>query len=467
MPRSGGGARFRLGQEIAARRHRVDGRALIALPDARDGRLAVIGEREWTLLRQADGTRDAEGVRVAAERAGARVTREGIERFFAELAEAGLLAEDGDPRLEAGERAAAEPGGTDETDKELVPLPGYRLRCDGRGSCCRIYPTTLFSEPDATRARALAPDVLDAGEDASRAFTPSRGSYAMAAESAGGDYGGLAVAMVDGACAFWTPGGCRVHAAGGPRAKPAGCRLYPASFVDEGERVSVTVLPECACAFRSARTPGVGDVLTEVNSSSGLDTLVHVEQLPVFIAITEEVQWPRARYLAWQRGLAMNWSERVPGDGARTLLSLADSLLGSDPGPSSSGALPLEVELARELAELVERARRRSVLHEPWRSAFDLARLVPRWLVAAGACVQRHGSGEPASEDEAFYVRAVAHGHLWIEDGRTLSCSLRRRAARILLARRLADAARAEGFERVEPALEHPLALVEADARWL
>jgi lysine-N-methylase len=460
--------RPRLAPDVAVRRHLVDGRPALAVHDTRDGRLAVVGEREGALLRCADGTRDLEGIRLAAERLGARATPSDVERWFSELRQAGLIvdadewgAPTEDVRAEAPLRVADEV-------RPLRPLPGYRLRCDGRGSCCRFYPTTLFTEADAVRARALAPDVLGAGDDASRAFTPSRGASGLSADGAGRDFAGLAVTMVDGACAYLDRAGCRIHAAGGASAKPTGCRLYPASFVDDGECVRVSVLPECACVFRSGLDGATdGEPLILASNTAELDPLAHVERLPETLVVSDAATWSRTRYLDWHRAASTAIEADPAVDAAAFLHALAEGLDDSGAAPRHGDDHDLREALAPELQELIVRARRRSALHAPWRSVIDLARLVPSWLAATGDVLARKGVGSPSWADERLYLRSVAYGHVWIADGVPLRSALRRRAARVLLARWLDHAARAEGFANHEPALEHPLALVEAAARWL
>src|SRR6185312_7309697 len=87
-------ARPMLAAHVLARRHVVDGEALGVLHDRRTGRLVQIGPREWELLAAADGTRDLEGILLAAAREGARARAPALQAFFEQLQDDGML-EDG------------------------------------------------------------------------------------------------------------------------------------------------------------------------------------------------------------------------------------------------------------------------------------------------------------------------------------------------------------------------------------
>ena len=194
-------ARPRLAAHVLARRHLVGDEERVILHDLRSGQLLQIGPREWVLLSAADGTRDVEGIVIAAAREGAPARVPAAEAFFAQLHAAGLLgAED------AGEEAspwapakpaspaasdspaapALDPGEGDPRERPLEVLPDFSLHCDGRGSCCRIYASILFDPEEAARARALRPEVLGGGARHERAFTPERGTWPCAASARSG-----------------------------------------------------------------------------------------------------------------------------------------------------------------------------------------------------------------------------------------------------------------------------------------
>src|SRR5277367_2794044 len=199
-------ARPKLAAHVLARRHLVDGDERVVLHDLGSGGLVQIGPREWGLLAAADGTRDLEGILLAAAREGAHARVPALEAFLQQLHAAGMLDEGIDPApvaAGADDGAAARP---------LDPLPGFTLSCDGSGSCCRIYASILFGPVEAARARALLPQVLGGGERHERVFMPERGS---------GPTGGAVVALRDGRCAYLADSGrCAIHEAGGAAAKP-------------------------------------------------------------------------------------------------------------------------------------------------------------------------------------------------------------------------------------------------------
>src|SRR5690242_10317977 len=63
--------RPRLADHVLARRHITGSETVVVLHDQRTGRLVQLGPREWGLLAAADGTRDLDGVVLAARREGA------------------------------------------------------------------------------------------------------------------------------------------------------------------------------------------------------------------------------------------------------------------------------------------------------------------------------------------------------------------------------------------------------------
>src|SRR5437773_9342804 len=89
--------RLRLADHVLARKHLVDEEERIVLHDTRTGRLLQIGPREWGLLAAADGTRDLEGIVLAAAREGAHARAPALLAFLEQLHAAGLLEEDAAP----------------------------------------------------------------------------------------------------------------------------------------------------------------------------------------------------------------------------------------------------------------------------------------------------------------------------------------------------------------------------------
>jgi len=451
----------RLSSAVAVRRHFVAGRELFVLSGRDDVGTALVGAREWALLSAADGTRDIEGVVRLAARKGVRVSEAEVAAWFEELAAQGVLVDAADS--EQGSALADASALPERAEpRELSSMPGFRMRCDGRGTCCRMYPTTVFDAAEMARACGLVPEVFDGGEDVGRAFTPVSGADGLSGDAAGRSWAGGAVGMRDGQCGYLDERGCRIHAAAGALAKPAGCRLYPAAFCDDGERVRVAPRPECACVFRSARRgeSGEGELLVAARTTAELEPAAFVQPLPEVVAIASELRVPRERYLAWHRGASALLTMPSAADAARRLVSFADELAGT------VARANLVEELAPELAELRERVRRRAVLHSEWRAPTDLARLVPLWIRDAIELVERSGEGEPMASDEAFYLATLAYGHLWFDEAAPLAPSLRQRAVRVLVARWIPTVL-ARGPYADDPALEHPLALVEAFSRLL
>lgn len=451
-------SRPRLADHAIVRRHRVGDEDFWVLHDQRSGLAYRLGAREWGLIAQADGSRDLEGIVAAASRAGAFAKVETLRAFLAALHEAGLLAEGVAPLPEPKARAASRP---------LDPLPGFALACDGHGSCCRLYASVIFRPVEEAQARALLPRVLDAGDHPERAFTPLHGSSACGASS---------VPLVDGRCAYLDDGGlCRLHAAQGARVKPLGCQTFPALFVDDGEAVRVAPAVECACVLASALDPqpeGASLVPEGAQSSAELDEGILIVELPETLLLTPGKHGTRAELVRFMRAVA---EARAPIDTAHALAALASSveIAGLDPAAATrvlAAPAPLDVEHFRPFfAALASRASRRARIDATFRAEHDLARRAVRWIEAASrALAEEPTLAAPASSTrarvEAFYLRAGAHAYQLVSSDLPLAHALRDRAARLLLARALPLVITPDEA-RDEPALAHPLALVEATLR--
>src|SRR5580704_6543231 len=94
MPSPAFPARPRLADHILPRRYLAGEDERIVLCDTTTGRLVQIGPREWCLLGAADGTRDLEGIVLAAAREGAHARVDALRPFLDQLHQAGFL-EDG------------------------------------------------------------------------------------------------------------------------------------------------------------------------------------------------------------------------------------------------------------------------------------------------------------------------------------------------------------------------------------
>src|SRR5882724_7522295 len=86
--------RPRLAEHALARGYRVGGKLRVVLHDSGSEVVVDVGLREWLVLAAADGTRDVEGLTLAANREGARLTPDAVRTFLHDIAELGWL-EDG------------------------------------------------------------------------------------------------------------------------------------------------------------------------------------------------------------------------------------------------------------------------------------------------------------------------------------------------------------------------------------
>jgi lysine-N-methylase len=317
-------------------------------------------------------------------------------------------------------------------DRPLLRMPGFSLRCDGGGSCCRIYPTTSFAPLERLRARSLAPERLDCGRDTRGAFTPERGSSFVPWRAA-------SVCQVDGRCAFLDgEERCTLHERGGAEGKPLGCRLFPARLVDDGEVVRVAPAPECACVFASASSRTGEPLLDEtITQRADLDPAIHVDALAPADAASGE-QLARALQDAGEDGFdALEW-----------LCGQAQTLTGAQRLDAAKQTLTLGVK--------------RHLAMQHWRAPSDLARRLPEWMLAANG----HGAAPTADDatgrDERFYLRCIVFGRLWLLDDAEPGDALWARAARLWCARAM-HAVPMTGVPQSVAA--HPLAGVEALAR--
>jgi lysine-N-methylase len=449
--------RPRLADHALARRHVAAGEELVIVHDTRLGRLVRIGPREWGLVACADGTRDLEGILLAAARAGTHARLPALRAFLEDLHAAGLI-EDG-----TGAAPVAAPSAI-AADRPLDPLADFSLVCDGGGSCCRIYASVVFLPIDVARARALLPLVREGGLRPDLAFCPEHGSAPGGASAA---------ALIDGCCAYLDGNRrCSLHASAGPPAKPLGCRSFPATFTDDGECIRISVAVECACVLASLhQRGGIPLVRPESRTRADLEEGIFISELPARLPLTASSDGPRSDLAGWSRAVCQSPpASDVPS--AFCALSAAVQSDGLDlaaagraiAGPRSSRP----ADLASLFDALAARAARRAAEDAEWRSPGDLARQATCWIARAAAALREPDTismcwntppADPAAE--AFYLRASIHGHHLAGD-LPLCVALRDRAARILLARALADVIPAD---ITDPAAEQPLALVEAMLR--
>ncbi len=476
--------RPRLALHVAARRHVARGSVRVVLHDMHHDREALVGEREWSVLRCADGTRDLTGIVAAARRLDRHIRPDHLEGFLVKLWREGMLAEGvepgpgdlaftplsgGSPAVTAEEMAARHRA---RRARPLDPLPGYRFTCHGRGACCDIFPTVLFSPAEALRARAIRPDILEGDQREDLAFTPERGG---SVEGPAGSRGVRAVTKVDGRCAYRDEDlRCRIHAAGRGEDKPLGCRLFPAVLVDDGEAIRVTVAPHCACVFDSLDEPeGEPLVPAGVRTGADLDPAIHVGELPEQIHLTSSRRVPRTELVAWIRHLVWFAGQRRLGDVARSLWALAGAIEAHGTAVvASERALgdppPIDPErLVDGIWSLPAWSERQAAMFDAWRASADVMRLTMRWISRASALMlddQRSWSEPPSdrvSRAEALYLAASLHGYMLLEQ-RTLADALRDRAVLLLLSRAVPRVARSEEVPRpLADSLSQPIALVD------
>ncbi len=475
-------ARYLLPPHVVARRHvvtRGEGGAdtFVVLHDRgeRGPRTHRIGPREWALLEGMDGTRDIEGLVSRAGRRGAAIGLEHARAFVGELAREGLVVEassgaDGAGESSVGEArlssAAAAAGRAPFGARPIEVLPGYRLRCDGRGSCCRLYPSIVFSPLDAARARAAMPEVDGGGEDEARVFLPESGARRDV----------LAVTLVDGRCAYLGGDGlCGIHRASGAGAKPFGCRSFPLALVDDGAAVRVTPAVECACVVASAvGSDEGGDALLDpaIVDASSLDPRLYVDVLPASIDLSREHACSRSELVAWSRAI----EDVAPVNAVAAMIALSSHVRAGRLDAESARAELLSTSVPEGALSLLEpriarlRARLRVRSEESWRGDADLA---ARAFVAMGAAAELAeealgdlvGASPRTAAEEAFYVRVGLYGHHFVTRSlrRPLADTLLDRATRLVLGRALAVVAAMTDLR--DPAFSAPLALVEAVLR--
>jgi lysine-N-methylase len=488
--------RPRLAAHVLARRHVIDGQERVILHDQRNDRVLQIGAREWAVLEAADGTREPEGIVVAARREGGHARVAAVRELLATLWAEGLLVggEEAEPRI--GEAAAGTPVRGEATawatealvgaplrgdgavatieevtgttgsqadlvpvPKPVVPLPGEGMRCSGAGTCCKLYGTVMLFPPEARRVQSLLPAWRVAGVPPERWFSPVRGSEPAPV---------LAAIARDGACGFLQPGGlCAVHCAGGAAAKPWGCQSFPRIFVDDGVAVHVSAKPECPCMLDPRG--GEPEPLVEPGwtHADALPSMIVVRRLPESIALSPGHAVPRAEVRAWMAAIA---ARPVPEDPAATLWALADAVARQGRLPSLDEAWragpPPAAAVGPWIAALYEHAKARAREHAAWRSEADLVRrlstaLATLALLLRDAATLTEALAVPPEhpEHEARYWRMGVHGYRWL-GRRPLVTRLRDEAVRLWLGRSLS--AVLEGAPDDEPHVRAPLALVEA-----
>jgi len=511
-------SRPRLAAHVLARRHVIDGQERVILHDQASDRVLQLGAREWAVLEAADGTRDPEGIVVAARREGAHARVAAVRELLRTLAADGLLVEgeSAEPVAAGGAATSGEEKGTrvdvqaavaaasaqregsatraeataaasvegsatraeatsaasveakaasapaaleGPVRKPVIPLPGGDMRCSGTGTCCRLYGTVMVLPHEARRMQSVLPQWRVGEVPPERWFSPVRGSEPGPVQAA--------IAR-DGACGFLQADGlCAVHCAGGAEAKPWGCRSFPRIFVDDGVAVHVSTKPECPCLLDPRG--GEPEPLVEPGwtHAEALPSVIAVRRLPESVRLSRAHAVSRAQARDWMTAVA---ARPVPSDPAATLWALADGVARHARLPALDDAAwhaaPPPAAVVRPWIEaLHERAAARAREHAAWRSKVDLVRRLSTALATLTLLLRDDAALDEAlavppehPEQEARYWRMGVHGYRWI-GRRPLATRLRDEAVRLWLGRSLSAVLPGASDD---PHLRAPLALVEA-----
>jgi len=440
-------ARPELHPAVAARLHVSQGEARVVLTDTRDGQELVIGEREWAALRCADSSRDIDGVRVALQARGRRVSSNDLGGFFAELARLGMLRGPEDEDARPASHAA--PIGADEAARPLRGLAGYRFVCRGQGHCCETYGSIIFTPEEELRARSACPDILDGDHSRERLFAPERGIR---------DLGASCVARVDGGCAYFIrPGGCAVHHAKGLDAKPKGCQFFPLVCADDGENIHLSVRPECACVFDSLTETEAPTLLEGVlGDSSSLPAWVPIYRIPERIAWTSADEISRAEFRQRRDALV----SQIDDDVARSLWDTGKMPASGDVRDATAPESGL-VALTDTLDGLLGR---RGLWDAEGTYVMSTLR---RWSEAMKKWVATGDPPPPPIQpaEERFALRALAYGDALIRRG-SVSEELCRTALLIWSARIIGRYPADHGSKRDEQPLALSFSLAQASGLW-
>lgn len=451
--------RPRLADHITLRRTVIDGASRIAARDGLSGIELELTEEALALICCADGTRDLGGVVLEAVRRGVFHRASELEALLAELHARGFLTDGIEPGL---------PHRLESPHRPLAPLPGYRLHCDGNGTCCRSHDGVTFSLEEAARARALVPDALEPSTSLELSFPPIISSTPSF---------GRAVTFVDGQCPYLdSDGRCRIQVAGGPEAKPRGCQIFPSTFVDDGQTIHVSVLLECPCVLKSVDClEGADLVPAGAKEENDLIPGTQVLRLPEEIALAADRYCAREELRRWSTRLLERLDE--VGDALAFCWSLADLLeapapdleklfeIARDREPPQATTLGFRLmrlaSLAEERAELIHQRRAgetQSGQLSLW-IARESARLVD--FDVTDRLLQSEISKE-TQRRERFLLQASLFGYHLVTNHAlcaTVADALRDRTIRTLLARQL-DSCPMEQ-RPPHPAAAYPLVAVE------
>ncbi len=448
--------RPRLADHALVRRHIVGGEAIAVVHDARSGALFQLPPHLLDLVLCADGTRDLEGVGLAAVRAGMAESPEEIAELIDELDALGLIDEGIEPPPARSDAFRYETPalGTD-ADKPLEHLDGYGFACSGKSACCRQYGSVTLTAEDVVRARRAGLETAPGDELGDKVFLPLFGGVRTER---------VAMTLVDGRCLQLTGSGrCGLEERGGPLAKPIACRVYPASLLDDGERVRVSVAPECDCVFASLESSGAP--LVAGQRGRDLPAGVRVARMPELVAIAGEQIRPRDVFARWSLEAARSVPRAQVPQKVAALAAALEALKPAEELPRWSGDErdgSSSDALFAAIGGFAARMEAAAAAAAEWRSAKDRTRILRRRVAEASrklasnrAHFERALADEPRPRDEAFFARAILFGHQ-LSPAEPVVQGLFALAVRILASRALAETA---------PELGHPIAAVQAAAR--
>lgn len=429
--------RPRLASHALVRRHLVDGEEKVVVHHAATGALVVLTPRAAELALLGDGTRDLDALSLAASARGLYRREREISELFEALEAHGLVDDGVDPR--GGDRA---PG--PRLDAPVRVLAGYAFRCDGGGACCRQYASIALDRGDVLAALGARPTALPGDGEARRLFLPIAGARADR----------YAMTMVDGRCLQLDPSArCSLHERGGPGAKPKACRLYPATFTDDGEAIRVSCSTECDCVFASLE--GEGEPLVESSVSFGRDLpgSIRVRSLPDRVPLSPRRAVEREEAVRLLDEIAAAPSDR---DAVTRCFDAAAEI---DPDEERDGRA---ASMRRAVEQLHAAMRSATEAAAAWRSSRDRTRLLRTAVRDASGAVLKRGVDSVGGvggmdRDERFTLRASLFGLFFAGGVATTSEALRELGAKILVARELELSG--------SRSLGHPIAVVCAAAR--
>ena len=457
-------SRPRLADHALLRRHVTDGQLRYVVHHAGTGALVMLDERAFAISMLADGTRDVDGIALAASRAGVYERASEIDAVLAALAAADLIAHGVEPGPMPARAATYFTTPADEASRAtpLEALPGFRFRCDGGGHCCEQYASIALTRDDEARARKAGLKTLPGDERAERVLLPLYGGVRSER---------MAMTLVDGACLqLDAERGCSLHRAGGPAAKPTACRLYPATFADVGGVVRVSTALECGCVFDSAaRDDGAPLVEPSMRVAGDLPGGLTVRTIPDEVRIAGGATAARAALVEWTDALLAQPDEGCAvGRACGLAVALeAHGATARAAAPAALSTAEVAAELAEPLARLSDLTRRARDSADAWRSERDRTHQLRRAIAAAAHATSSRGaeaSLQPAApalaKAESFALRAALFGMHLVEaseraDG--LASALRDFGARLLVARELSLSG--------PRSLGHPIAAVMASLR--